>query len=157
MEKNDKSNQIDINTPEGKDLVKSIRSNLSVNVEVSTDYEVFLKLSINQDNAYQALGDFLKQSILKRSNFLDNQEIKDVHVSGPNFIKTPVSNCRLTPKEFEIMEKLSAGLSVKEISQALNMPVNTVKTHLKNIYRKMGVKKAHSAVREFLKIFKYLN
>lgn len=153
MDKNDISHQIDINTPEGKELLKSIRSNLKVNVEVSSDYEVFLKLSISKDNAYQALGDFLKQSILKRLNFLDSQLVKDIHVSGPNFIKTPDSNCgSLTPREIEIMEKMSGGLSVKEISQAIGMPINTVKTHLKNIYRKLGVKKAHTAVQEFLKI-----
>ncbi len=45
----------------------------------------------------------------------------------------------LTEREREVMELLNRGLSRNEIAQAQSVSQNTVKTHLKNIYAKLGV------------------
>lgn len=45
----------------------------------------------------------------------------------------------LTEREREVMELLNQGLSRNEIAQAQSVSQNTVKTHLKNIYAKLGV------------------
>lgn len=46
----------------------------------------------------------------------------------------------LTERESEVLALVAAGLSNIEVSQLLHLGVNTVKTHLRNAYRKVGVK-----------------
>ena len=46
---------------------------------------------------------------------------------------------QLTTKEQEVCDFLIAGKSPKEIALSLNISYDTVKTHKKNIYRKLGV------------------
>lgn len=45
---------------------------------------------------------------------------------------------RLSPRETEVLELLSQGLSTKEIASALIIGEQTVKTHLSHIYQKLG-------------------
>jgi DNA-binding NarL/FixJ family response regulator len=46
----------------------------------------------------------------------------------------------LTQREAEVMELLRSGRSNAEIAQALQVSVETVRTHARRIYRKLGVK-----------------
>jgi len=46
----------------------------------------------------------------------------------------------LTPREAEVMEFLRSGRSNAEIAQALHVSIETVRTHARRIYRKLGVK-----------------
>lgn len=45
----------------------------------------------------------------------------------------------LTERELEVLYLIAAGLSNKEIGKKLDMTINTVKTHIKNIYGKLQV------------------
>ncbi len=45
----------------------------------------------------------------------------------------------LTKRELEILRRLSTGLPIGEIAKSLNISQNTIKTHLKNLYRKLNV------------------
>ena len=47
----------------------------------------------------------------------------------------------------EIYKELSKGKTNKEIATTLFVSVNTVKTHLKSIYRKLNVKNRTQAVK----------
>ncbi|KUK52175.1 MAG: Two component transcriptional regulator, LuxR family, partial [Desulfotomaculum sp. 46_296] len=46
----------------------------------------------------------------------------------------------------EILEYIIKGLTNKEISSATHLAVDTVKTHIHNIFRKMGVRNRAQAV-----------
>ncbi len=46
----------------------------------------------------------------------------------------------LTPREADVLEHLRAGRSNAEIANALHVSVETVRTHRRNIYRKLGVR-----------------
>ncbi len=46
----------------------------------------------------------------------------------------------LTVREAEVMELLRAGRSNAEIAQTLHVSIETVRTHARRIYRKLGVK-----------------
>jgi DNA-binding NarL/FixJ family response regulator len=46
----------------------------------------------------------------------------------------------LTPREAEVLELLQQGRSNAEIAQALQLGIETVRTHARRIYRKLGVK-----------------
>jgi LuxR family maltose regulon positive regulatory protein len=52
----------------------------------------------------------------------------------------------LTPKELEVLRLLSTRLSRREIGERLYVSLNTVKTHQRAIYRKLGVEHRGAAV-----------
>ena len=56
----------------------------------------------------------------------------------------------LTKQEEKVLSSLSKGSLYKEIADQHNISVNTVKKHLKNIYRKMNVKSRYFATKEYL-------
>jgi DNA-binding NarL/FixJ family response regulator len=53
----------------------------------------------------------------------------------------------LTPRETAILQAIAGGLTTKAISQELWLSEHTVKFHLTNIYRKLGVSNRSAAVR----------
>ena len=55
----------------------------------------------------------------------------------------------LTSREREVLEHLSQGISTKDVSKQLFISVETVKSHIKNIYKKLGVKNRVEAVKKF--------
>ncbi len=46
---------------------------------------------------------------------------------------------RLTEKEREIVHRVIRGMSYKEVAKELHISINTLKTHMKNIFSKYGV------------------
>jgi DNA-binding NarL/FixJ family response regulator len=52
----------------------------------------------------------------------------------------------LSAREAQVLHSLAQGLSNKEIASALGLSIGTVKTHLRHIFRKMGVPDRTSAV-----------
>ena len=55
----------------------------------------------------------------------------DLAASGPDL---------LTPREAEVLELLQSGRSNAEIAQILHLGIETVRTHARRIYRKLGVR-----------------
>lgn len=58
---------------------------------------------------------------------------------------------RLTRREEEILGLLGKGLHNRELGQVLGVSEDTVKTHLKSLFRKLGVSDRAEAVREGLR------
>ena len=60
----------------------------------------------------------------------------------------PVKNegSELTTREVDVLRKVALGFSNKEIAEQLFVSPNTVKTHIKNIYAKLGVNSRVQAV-----------
>lgn len=58
----------------------------------------------------------------------------------------------LTLREREVLDLLAQGISNKEISQKLFISVETVKSHIKNIYKKLEVKNRVEAVKKYTEI-----
>ena len=46
----------------------------------------------------------------------------------------------LTPREADVLELLQLGRSNAEIALALSVGIETVRTHARSIYRKLGVR-----------------
>ena len=59
----------------------------------------------------------------------------------------PVDEAGLTRSEIRVLEALARGLSNKEIAKELWLTEHTVKFHLTNIYRKLGVSNRTEAAR----------
>lgn len=52
----------------------------------------------------------------------------------------------LTPREIDLLRLLARGSSYAEIGVQLGVSANTVSSHVKNTYRKLGVHTAAAAV-----------
>ena len=61
------------------------------------------------------------------------------------------SGARLTRREDEILDLLGKGLRNRELGQVLGVTEDTVKTHLKSLFRKLGVSDRAEAVREAMR------
>jgi LuxR family transcriptional regulator, maltose regulon positive regulatory protein len=53
----------------------------------------------------------------------------------------------LTPRELEVLGHLAELLSTEEIAEAMFVSVNTIRTHVRSILRKLGVPRRNAAVR----------
>src|SRR4051812_31324681 len=54
----------------------------------------------------------------------------------------------LTPREWEVLDLLCAGQSTDEIADALVLSAETVRSHIKNLLRKLGVSSRQAAVEQ---------
>ena len=52
----------------------------------------------------------------------------------------------LTDREWEVLDLLASGARTEEIAQTLVLSTETVRSHLKNLYRKLGVRSRAEAV-----------
>ncbi len=59
---------------------------------------------------------------------------------------------KLTARELEILKHLTTGVPLSAIAKQLHISQNTMKTHLRNVYRKLGVDGRHSAVEKARKL-----
>ena len=53
----------------------------------------------------------------------------------------------LSPRELDVLRLLAEMLSTTEIAAALFVSINTVRTHIRSILRKLGVTRRNDAVR----------
>jgi DNA-binding NarL/FixJ family response regulator len=115
-------------------------------------------LSASEDSAHiaEALGAGADAYIGKRINPDDlpsalRQVVAGVvYHSGPERSAAPTGAsdaAELTQRELTMLEAISRGLSTKAISRELWISEKTVKFHLTNIYRKLGVHNRAGAMR----------
>lgn len=64
---------------------------------------------------------------------------------------TPQTKSELTERELEVLQKLSNGTNNKQIAEDLFVSTNTIKAHIKNIYKKLHVNSRAEAVSKALK------
>jgi two-component system nitrate/nitrite response regulator NarL len=57
----------------------------------------------------------------------------------------------LTPREREVVRAIADGLSVPQIAARLQLGTSTVKTHVQNLYEKLGVSDRGAAVAEAMR------
>lgn len=74
------------------------------------------------------------------------------HVVASFRRKPPIddSSVALTAREEGILVSLTKGYSNKEIAENLNLSIETVRSHLKNIYSKMHVRSRAEAVAHYM-------
>jgi two-component system, NarL family, response regulator LiaR len=75
--------------------------------------------------------------------------VKEVPVSSPQtFVlnEAKVADLGITPRELEILQLISSGLSNREIAHKLFVSENTVKTHSSRVFDKLNAKRRTQAV-----------
>ena len=124
----------------------------------------FLDLSIiNIDSITIKIGAFVEMivlsvavlyrvKVLKDDNVYMKNEIisfsKEIEqltsINKQDAVKENIEN--LSYREREIFDLIASGKSNKEIANEVNISVNTVKFHLKNIYEKLNIKSRKEAL-----------
>jgi DNA-binding NarL/FixJ family response regulator len=69
---------------------------------------------------------------------------------GDGTIRGTKTGDLLTPREREVMVLLASGLKREEIADELGVGYETVKHHLKSIYRKLNVRNRVEAINAFI-------
>ncbi|MCX5255678.1 LuxR C-terminal-related transcriptional regulator [Streptomyces canus] len=65
----------------------------------------------------------------------------------PEALPPPLVAVELSARERDVLERLARMMSTEEVAADLYVSVNTVKTHLKSVYRKLAVNRRGDAVR----------
>lgn len=88
--------------------------------------------------SFTALGIFTGSKLfVKKSRSIDFQRNEKA-----------LAHLQISDRELEVLEQLAKGQSNKEIADTLFVSVNTVKTHLKNLYEKLEVNRRSLAVKK---------
>jgi two-component system, NarL family, response regulator len=108
---------------------------------------------INQALTAGAMG-YLFKSVVEDELVDAIREINAGRRYLPKGVATRLNESRsahLTRREDEILELLGKGLSNRELGQVLGVSEDTIKTHLKSLFRKLDVSDRAEAVREGLR------
>ena len=114
-----------------------------------------IALGIAKDNGYfrafLLANPALKSLIIelaeeKPTNYLENLSRAIRAQSSLSQAKRMGIDKPLTKSELRILRRLSAEISISQIAQELQISKNTIKTHLKSMYRKLNVESRRQAV-----------
>ncbi len=73
--------------------------------------------------------------------------LPDSAVNTPN-AAVAIARLGLTPREVEVLQHMSKGLSNQEIADAMFVSLNTVKTHISNVFSKLDVQRRTQAIQK---------
>jgi transcriptional regulator of acetoin/glycerol metabolism len=105
----------------------------------------YLDISLHAEKELGLAAEHLQTLVnsIERELYLQGLEQKlqqnDIPVP-PSLALPPEIEQELTPRQREILQLLVSGLADEEIAKECFIGVNTVKSHCRNIYRKLGVK-----------------
>lgn len=68
-------------------------------------------------------------------------------LSGPA-LEQALEKLNITPREYEVLQYIAEGLSNQEIAARLFVSLNTVKTHIANLFSKLDVQRRTQAVQK---------
>ena len=129
----------------GWDVLKEIRDNentkqipIIMTTAISEEQKIVKGLKMGADD--YIVKPFVLSTLLARIEAVMRRSAWNKNDSNQIDIKKVKSvNNEITPKESAVLELLTKGLNNKEIAEELNITEVTVKTHLRNIYKKFNV------------------
>lgn len=129
----------------GWDVLKEIRENentkqipIIMTTAISEEQKIVKGLKMGADD--YIVKPFVLSTLLARIEAVIRRSAWNKNDSNQIDIKKVKSvNNEITPKESAVLELLTKGLNNKEIAEELDITEVTVKTHLRNIYKKFNV------------------
>lgn len=120
---------------------KMLRTWLDLAPEITALFSAYLQWTA---------GDAQAKVVVRRLLALIESEMESIHTTAQVFVPAvPATNGmgeRLTPREQETLAYLSQRLSDKEIARAMVVSTTTVRTHIDNLFAKLGVTDRRAAV-----------
>jgi ATP/maltotriose-dependent transcriptional regulator MalT len=110
-------------------------------------YETFVRQSEPLTNVILKIAGKQPTIYLEELSRLITQRIKTKHQSTGSLKEN------LTSRELEIVKHLSTAKPISTIAKSLHISQNTIKTHLRNVYRKLEVDGRDSAVDRARELF----
>lgn len=125
--------------------------------DISLQYPHACELKINATDCHDQAGDRIARALLfcdvtaeRRVQMSVSRAVADrliELVGAPDAEPAPSASAQnLTPQEHRVLRLLSDGRSNAEIAEAVGVSLSTIRTHLKHLYRKMGLKSRTEAV-----------
>ncbi|MBI3601258.1 MAG: response regulator transcription factor [Nitrospinae bacterium] len=127
-------------------VISAIRAGASGYILKDADHREFIKIIKGAYTGKSITSPFLA-NLTPRILF----KIRNSDGMAEDIENETVEKFSLTKAEKKILELLLKGKSNKEISELNFVSIETVKSHLQNIYRKLGVNSRLEAVALFLK------
>jgi ATP/maltotriose-dependent transcriptional regulator MalT len=128
-----------------------------VDIELSIFYPLCIEaLIVNNevDKALQIVDQILillkdSNSKYKTTMLVLRTWAYEIKVNGEESVSSLKLNCLIEPlteRELEILHLLNSHLPTPEIANVLSLSVNTVRTHIKSVYAKLGVHNRTTAI-----------
>jgi ATP/maltotriose-dependent transcriptional regulator MalT len=144
-----------------------IRKNLhlsKVKTEGGKKQREYLKIALDKGEQVGALEIFLRQdnlsleaiiNLASSSNSIWLESLSRLAIERLKERNNLVKNSgeQLTSREIEVLKYLVSESSIASIGQTLHVSKNTMKTHLRNIYRKLDVNGRHEATKKAKEYF----
>jgi DNA-binding NarL/FixJ family response regulator len=70
----------------------------------------------------------------------------DLPLSGSDSRPRRIDPCPMSKRELEVVRRLARGMVYKQIAGELGLSTSTIRTHLHNIYGKLGARDRAQAV-----------
>ncbi|WP_157371855.1 response regulator transcription factor [Vibrio sp. MEBiC08052] len=114
-----------------------ISGNLIVKEKCIGEIQIFIDIDDDGNHCYLVMELVVKylSSVLEKEMY-GNSKIDKILFFGYFSLN---SKYKITPKEVEVLYNIYLGYSISELPQKLGVSINTVKTHIKNIYAKFDV------------------
>lgn len=80
------------------------------------------------------------------STLIAKKALQLIRKSAPAQLKEKYIDYKLTDRETEVLEQLSKGLNYEQIANNLFISYGTVRKHVENVYRKLGVHNRTGAI-----------
>ena len=118
---------------EGESMAQQIRHLLQLNIldELIMHKAQFILRNINQYYRHK-FAHFDEQFV---SKLLQNPQVPELLKISP-----------LTQREWQVLGLIYSGYSNEQISDELQVAMTTIKTHIRNLYQKIGITNRHEAI-----------
>lgn len=121
------------------DLKNIIIKHISGNYNQNLAYAVIFSITALEKELH-IYNRLLKKLLRPKLRELDSEYIEDLNHTFSDEYKSRGANRQLTNREIEVLKLIVQGRLNKEIADKLNISLNTVLSHRKNIISKTGIK-----------------
>jgi len=94
---------------------------------------------------FSGMGIWIGINLLKPKPVSPEQDVLMVPASIPENLLRELG---ISPREYEVLQLMADGLSNQEIANRLFISLNTVKTHISNLYLKLDVQRRTQAIQK---------
>lgn len=78
--------------------------------------------------------------------YINKKSLKKSVINSKEINHQKINELEITPREYEVLQSISEGLSNKEIAEKLFISESTIKTHVSNLLVKLNAKRRTQAL-----------